>query len=277
MPLQPSPDAQEAFLRSFHAEHPAVTSMALGEGRTVAGQSSYELLREQVSGYPRVLDLGCGDGVLLALLAQTPGRTVAGADLSREALALARQQPVPADTALVECRAQQLPFVSAGFDAVVSHMALMLMRDVDQVLAELARVLRPGGLLACALGGGAVGGEAYALFLRLLRSRLDNAPAEHLIPRLGDRRTRERESFEQLLRTAGFEPLRWESARIDLSGPLEQVWATVSGIYDLGPLPARDVASLRRAFLTEAAALEQPDGMTPCAMDLRLARARLRT
>lgn len=57
--------AQEAFLRAFHAERPAVTAHAFADGRGPDGRSSYEILRDRVAGARRVLDPGCGDGVLL--------------------------------------------------------------------------------------------------------------------------------------------------------------------------------------------------------------------
>ncbi|MYR57178.1 methyltransferase domain-containing protein, partial [Streptomyces sp. SID625] len=90
-PTVPAPSAaeQEEFLRSFHAEHPAVTGDALGGGRAPDGRSSYAILADQVAGRRRVLDLGCGDGVLLELLATAPGRRLAGVDLSPHSLALA--------------------------------------------------------------------------------------------------------------------------------------------------------------------------------------------
>ncbi|GAT82543.1 ubiquinone biosynthesis protein UbiE [Streptomyces sp. F-3] len=151
--------AQEAFLRVFHAERPAVTAHAFADGRAPDGRSGHEILRDRVAGARRVLDPGCGDGVLLDLLARTGGRRPAGVDLSCEALALARRRPRLRAAALAEARAQQLPFAAGTFDACVCHMALMPMGDVDRVAAETARVLSPGGVLACAIGGGALGGR----------------------------------------------------------------------------------------------------------------------
>jgi SAM-dependent methyltransferase len=194
-------------------------------------------------------------------------------DLSPESLSLARRRPALADAALVQARAQELPFPDRAFDACVSHMALMLMGDADRVVAEAARVLAPGGVLACVVGGGAVGGEAYELFGALLRSAVERAPAEQRVPALGDRRTRSRAGLAELLEPAGFGPPDWESVPIDLSGPAEQVWAAVSGIYDVGPLAPAAVAGLRTAFLTEAAALTGPDGRIPCGFLIHVATA----
>lgn len=265
--------AQETFLRAFHAEHPTVTGDALAGGRGPGGRSSYEMLSDRVSGRRRVLDLGCGDGVLLEVLARAEDRRPAGVDLSPESLALARRRPALAGTALVQARAQELPFPDRAFDACVSHMALMLMGDADQVVAEAARVLAPGGVLACVVGGGAVGGEAYELFGALLRSAVARAPAGQRVPALGDRRTRSRAGLAGLLEPAGFGPPDWETVPIDLGGPAEQVWSAVSGIYDVGPLAPDTVAGLRAAFLTEAAALAGPGGRVPCGFLVHVATA----
>lgn len=267
--------SQEAFLRAFHAERPAVTTDAFAGARAADGRSSYEILRDRVAGHGRVLDLGCGDGLLLELLARTEGRRPAGVDLSPEALALARRRPLPAGTTLAESRAQHLPFADDTFDACVSHMALMLMGEVEQVAAEVARVLRPGGMLACVIGGGAVGGEAYELFVGLLRSAIETAPAEQRIPALGDRRTRSRAGLDSVLAPVGFAPVDWETVPIDLSGPVEQVWDALAGVYDVGPLDAATVESLRADFLTGAKQLTAPNGVVPCGMNVHLVTTNL--
>lgn len=81
--------AQEAFLRAFHAQRPAVTAEAFGASRAPDGRTSYELLGARVAGRDRVLDLGCGDGLLLEVLARDAGRRLAGVDLSSRALSRA--------------------------------------------------------------------------------------------------------------------------------------------------------------------------------------------
>ncbi|MFD9504277.1 class I SAM-dependent methyltransferase [Streptomyces sp. NPDC060035] len=267
--------SQEAFLRAFHAEHPAVTADAFGGGRAADDRSSYEILCDRVAESRRVLDLGCGDGLLMELLARTDGRQITGVDLSPEALARARCRPALAGATLRESRAQDLPFADDSFDACVSHMALMLMGEVERVIAEVARVLSPGGTLACVMGGGAVGGEAYELFLGLLRSVISTAPAAQRIPVLGDRRTRSRDGLDSILGPAGFAPVDWETIPIDLSGPAEQVWAAVSGIYDVGPLDSPTVESLREAFLAAVEERALPNGHVRCGMKVHVATARL--
>lgn len=273
-----TPASQEAFLQTFHAERPAVTAEMLGHGRAPDGRSSYELLRDRVAGRERVLDLGCGDGLLLELLAKAKGdRRLAGVDLSTEALALARRRPAlsGSDVTLEVARAQALPFPADSFDACVSHMALMLMAEIEQVAAELARVLKPGGVLACVVGGGVVGGEAYDRFRRRLSEAIEEVPAAQQVPALGDARTRTREGLDEILIPAGFAPVDWETVVIDLSGPVDEVWAGVSGLYTFDPLGGAAMDRLRDAFFAEMRDVTTPEGTIPFAFRIRIATAQL--
>ncbi|HEY8043786.1 MAG TPA: class I SAM-dependent methyltransferase [Streptosporangiaceae bacterium] len=90
------------------------------------------------------LDLGCGSGLYFDVLAAT-GRTVVGLDGSADQLRIARERC----RHIVLADAARLPFADGTFPAVVT---LWISTDVDDfaaVLAEAARVLTPGGVLAC--------------------------------------------------------------------------------------------------------------------------------
>ena len=95
----------------------------------------------------RILDLGCGDGVLTAALAAT-GAVVTGVDTSEDLLAAARGRGLdvrPMD-------GQALGFASE-FDAVFSNAALHWMTKADAVVAGVARALKPGGRFVAEFGG----------------------------------------------------------------------------------------------------------------------------
>ena len=95
----------------------------------------------------RVLDVGCGTGTLLALLGdRQPGVEACGVDLSPEMLNVAAGK-VPAHVRLLVGNAESLPFADGSFDAVVSSSVYHYWRRPGQSLAELRRVLRPGGRL----------------------------------------------------------------------------------------------------------------------------------
>ena len=116
----------------------------------------------------RLLDVGCGDGVLPARLAAS-GATVVGADASVELLAAARERGLD----VREADAQALAF-EAEFDAVFSNAALHWMLRPDAVLAGVARALRPGGRFVAEFGGhGNVAAPRVALAAVLARRGLD--------------------------------------------------------------------------------------------------------
>lgn len=96
----------------------------------------------------KILDLGCGDGQLTMQLAAA-GAVVTGVDASAEMTAAARSRGVAADHA----SAEMLPYSEASFDAVFSNAALHWVRDQDAMMAEVHRVLRPGGRFVAEMGG----------------------------------------------------------------------------------------------------------------------------
>ena len=92
----------------------------------------------------RALDLGCGDGRLSAELA---ARELVGADTSRVALDRARERLPGARLVLVEPDAP-LPSPDSEYDLVLCTDTIEHVRDVQLLLSEARRVLRPGGRLA---------------------------------------------------------------------------------------------------------------------------------
>jgi len=97
----------------------------------------------------RVLDVGCGTGAtVLAEARACPGATVVGVDISGEMIARAKRAIGPdlaARVSVMVADAARLPFERASFDVVTGHSFLYLLQDRADVLAEVARVLRPGG------------------------------------------------------------------------------------------------------------------------------------
>lgn len=96
----------------------------------------------------RVLDVGCGDGSLVRLLARQ-GAEVTGLDPSEGQLSRARAAEPAADECFLRAVAESLPFIDGIFDAVIFFNALHHVPVESQApaLAEAARCLKAGGLL----------------------------------------------------------------------------------------------------------------------------------
>lgn len=110
---------------------------------------------------PAVLDVATGTGDLaFEVLEQHPDARVAGIDFVPEMLALAQQKATdlnPADSSRLDAPsltlsagdALRLPFVDGLFDGVVTGFAMRNVTDIPAAFAEMARVTRPGGRVAC--------------------------------------------------------------------------------------------------------------------------------
>jgi ubiquinone/menaquinone biosynthesis C-methylase UbiE len=99
-----------------------------------------------------VLDVACGPGIVAAALAPLVAEVVAF-DLTPEMLAKARERCAAAGLDNVSFRegsATEMPFEDAGFDAVVTRLSIHHLDAPVQALAEMARVLKPGGRLVVA-------------------------------------------------------------------------------------------------------------------------------
>jgi trans-aconitate methyltransferase len=198
----------------------------------------------------RILDLGCGDGVLSQRLVDL-GAEVVAVDSSSEQVTAARARGL--DARVLD--AQALTF-DHEFDAVFSNAALHWMRRPDAVIAGVRRALLPGGRFVGEFGGGDnVGRVKRALIAALDRRGLDGTAAvPWYFPDSADYRAR--------LEAGGF--------RVDTLALIERPTPLPGSLLDwldtfaesfVGRLPARE----RAAFKAEVAealapALRNPDG-----------------
>jgi SAM-dependent methyltransferase len=133
----------ERFGQAYTDEH-AIAGWSV-EGLT----RRTRLFRRQVAQLPlpapaRVLEVGCGTGTYVRHLTAL-GHTVIGVDYALPVLGHARSRQ-PAGT-FVAADGYHLPFTDRAFDFAVCIGVLQAVSRPDQLLGELARVLRPGGLL----------------------------------------------------------------------------------------------------------------------------------
>lgn len=107
---------------------------------------AFEAVREAEPN--RVLEVGCGPGYFAERLHDELGADVVAADISPRMVELARGRGLEAVVADV----QKLPFPGRSFEVVVANWMLYHAPDLDRGLAEIARVLRGGRLVAATFG-----------------------------------------------------------------------------------------------------------------------------
>jgi len=156
--VTPPPPGTDPFVERDRLRH-----QAYADDKPLAARASiYQYAAEPIDLHDRVLallgefaggdvlDVGCGPGAYLARLGATGGRRV-GLDLSEGMVAIARSV---APAASVLCGdAQELPFPSATFDAVMAPHMLYHLPDMGRGAAEMARALRPGGVAVVVTNG----------------------------------------------------------------------------------------------------------------------------
>jgi SAM-dependent methyltransferase len=96
----------------------------------------------------RVLDVGCGTGTITLALA-SHGATAVGVDASESYLDGARRLRSHPGVTYEHGDASDLQYASDSFDACVSALVIDVVPEVEQVAAEMRRVTRPGGVVAC--------------------------------------------------------------------------------------------------------------------------------
>jgi len=153
----------------------------------------------------RALDVGAGPGALAGALAERLGAENVAAAEPSEPFAEGFRARLP-DVEIVVAPAERLPFGDATFDAVLSQLVLNFMTDAEAGVRELARVAKPGGVVAsCAWD--------YADGMTLLRAYWD--AAREVEPERGAAADEaatmsgfDEEELADLWRGAGFEDVR---------------------------------------------------------------------
>ena len=180
----------------------------------------------------RILEVGCGWGELAEWLARETGAEIVAIDISPHMVGLARERGIDAQVADV----QALPFPDGAFDCVVAAWMLYHVPDLDRGIAELARVLSPGGTLV------AVTNSRYHLLE--LRELVGSGPSTLSF---------NRENGKELLGSR-FREVRRE----DIDGQLEfvdrgEVEAYVRASISMSPFVANLPASIAEPFVARRA------------------------
>jgi ubiquinone/menaquinone biosynthesis C-methylase UbiE len=121
--------------------------LLMGRWSRIAGEQFIDWL-----GAPtglRWIDVGCGNGAFTeVLIARAAPAAVTGIDPSDGQIAYARSRPGAAMAKFQVGDAQSLPFADDSFDAASMALVIAFVDDANKAAAEMARVVRPGGLVA---------------------------------------------------------------------------------------------------------------------------------
>ncbi len=258
--------ALRAFLRAFHERYPGVTASSMGFLTDASGKSSYRIVAEEaLEGVeePRVLDLGCGDGILLAEFDRySPGVTLAGMDLVPSEIDLAKAL-VPNATLVCGDITKPFPFFDAAFNVVTAHLVMMLLGPIDKTLDQVSRVLAPDGRFVFVVDDF---GDDAKVFTRLMGVAINamGAPVPTFAERSpADPRIYESRKLAALLEQHEFFDFR--EKRVLLRGALnsESAWGLLRGTYPLGVFEVSKRELARRAVSEEVALMSESEVVLP--------------
>ena len=230
----------------------------------------------------QVLDLGSGTGYPALLGAQTVGQSgrVTGLDLAEQMLTVARRKATTLGLANVMFRtgdATALPFEADSFDAVTSRFCLMFLPEIPKAVAEIARVLRPGGWVAAAVWSAPDKNPYLMTPITVIKQFLDLPPPDPTAP--GIFRLAKPGDLAGLLQQAGFTNLSEEEFAADVrfaSG--EEYYASLTDIAApiqnlLAKLSDQQKTDVRGRIIASVDQYRQSDGIAlPIAVRMVAAR-----
>jgi demethylmenaquinone methyltransferase/2-methoxy-6-polyprenyl-1,4-benzoquinol methylase len=177
-----------------------------------------ERVREKLSSSSSlILDVACGTGDLSLTLFENTGARVVGTDFCRPMLEIATGKTsdrIP----LIEGDALDLPFRDGAFEVVTIAFGLRNLASVEGGLAELRRVLKPGGWVAVlefSRPANAVMRPLFGLYftrvLPLMGGLVSGSPMAYSYLPASVQRFPDQEQLSLLMQQAGFEQVRFEN------------------------------------------------------------------
>ena len=193
----------------------------------------------------RWLDVGCGNGAFTEMIAERCGPvSVQGIDPSEAQLAFARTRPMSRVARFGRADAMALPFLDDTFDAAVMPLVIFFVRDPAKGVAEMARVVRPAGIVtayAWDMVGGGFPYEALHAEMRGLGVAVP-VPPSHDASRI--------DAMRELWTGAGLEAVETREITVQRTfADFDDYWTTILGGPSVGPqlaaMASEDVAVLK--------------------------------
>lgn len=191
------------------------------------------------------LDVGCGNGASTALLAQRCApASLHGVDPSAGQLAFARTREDVGGAEFREGDAMALPYPDDRFDAAVMPLVIFFVPEPAQGVAEMARVVRPGGSVSAYAWDMTGGGFPYEAV------RLELGALNVTIPREPHPEASRLDVLQALWTDAGLEAVETRVIPVQRTfADFEEYWAILRGGPSLGPtlakLPPEDLELLK--------------------------------
>jgi SAM-dependent methyltransferase len=244
-------DELREFLVEFHTRYPGATAEALKNVRDAAGRTTYEAFVDTVvqnaSPDARILELGCGDGIVLAMLAERlPNAELTGVDAVSPDIEIARRR-VPSAT-LLAGDFTTLPFPVASYQCIIAHLVLMLSGPLEPVLEQVERALTPGGAFLFVADDVAVCGTRYSELIGVGLAAAGVESATRRFADVVDKRLYDEAELRELLLS---HRLSLETVyRYEVNGALspDAAWELFSRMYPIGTLAPELNAKARRAI-----------------------------
>ena len=185
----------------------------------------------------RWLDIGCGNGAFTEIIvARCAPSAVDGIDPSEGQLAFARQRPAARVATFQQGDAMALPFADNTFDVAVMPLVIFFVPEPPKGVAEMARVVRPGGIV-CAyawdMPGGGFPYQALHDEMRALSVEIPSAPHND-VSRI--------EALRGLWTNAGLQDLETRQITVQRTfADFDDYWSTIRG----GPSVGRKLAAMK--------------------------------
>jgi SAM-dependent methyltransferase len=225
----------------------------------------------------RVLDVACGTGLIARLAAEKVGPTgaVTGIDIAPDMIDVAKAVPPPAGPH-IEWHvgdATSLPFPDNSYDVVICQMGLMFMENRSTAIAEMRRVLTPGGRVAVSTPG-----RIQPPF-----ELMEQALVDHISPQLGGFvravfSMHDPDAVAALLHGAGLDDVSStvSTVTLDLPSPRDFLWQYIN-VTPMGPFVAQAPEAAQGAMEQQMVESCQPyvlDGGTRVAQPMVVATGR---